>query len=654
MVPTHQANAQSASPSGQSVRPVEGLRPVAPQPAAPPSAAQMQPQPRSPSAALAHLQAISESTNRTAQTIIPKAVLPQTNAAPAANAPAAPWRQTDRRRASQPHDRIIGRVVYCSGSRATISTELSTILNATGIAWSVGQMISIDVGVNRVVALVYEIRTEVANWDDAKASSVNIEVELMGEVFVDDKGMDGFRSGVSRYPNVGSVAHEIRHSDLEVMHKLQDRKAAIIGQLSQNEDVSATISVDDVLQKHFALLGTTGVGKSCAATLLMRQCLAARPDLRIVLLDPHNEFGRTFESTALLLDSNSLELPYWLFRYDEFEDVVFRARVNAVESDILQDLIALAKAQYHAEKSGLIAQGTLRKSTDAGIFNADTPTPYRMADLFKLIDDILGHLEPRYDRSRLKALRVRLDGLVNDQRYAFMFPKGAIGDNFAAILANLFRLQGDGKQMSIVNLSGLPSDVTNAVVSVMARLSFDVAYASEGALHVMLVCEEAHRYIPQDAGAGFLPTRRAISRIAKEGRKYGCSIGVVSQRPCELDSTILSQCSTVFAMRLSNERDQNIMRSAISDSGASTIAFLSALDNREAIVFGEGVSMPMRFKFTNQKSEQLPSAPGTTVDSRAAKSNAKPVVPNAHNLVSRLRGLTDGGRSDPNAMPKVG
>ncbi|NJR20166.1 MAG: ATP-binding protein [Hyphomonadaceae bacterium] len=185
----------------------------------------------------------------------------------------------------------------------------------------------------------------------------------------------------------------------------------------------------------------------------------------------------------------------------------------------------------------------------------------------------------------------------------------------------MFRLPANGKPISIINLSGLPSEVTNAVVAVLARLSFDVAYASEGSLHVMLVCEEAHRYVPQDPNAGFEPARRAIARIAKEGRKYGCSIAVVSQRPGELDPTILSQCSTVFAMRLSNDRDQEIIRSAISDSSASTVSFLSALDNREAIVFGEGVATPMRFKFTFQEVARLPSAPGTSVVARSPSAN---------------------------------
>jgi hypothetical protein len=196
---------------------------------------------------------------------------------------------------------------------------------------------------------------------------------------------------------------------------------------------------------------------------------------------------------------------------------------------------------------------------------------------------------------------------MQDPRYAFLFTNGGLDDNFASVISTIFRIPGQGKPVSVLNLASVPSDVLNAVVSVLARLAFDVAYASRGALNVLLVCEEAHRYVPADAAQGFIPTRRAIARIAKEGRKYGCAVAIVTQRPGELDPTILSQCSTVFAMRLTNDRDQDIIKAAISDSSSSTISFLSALDNREAIAFGEAVAAPMRLYFTWQERARLPS-----------------------------------------------
>jgi uncharacterized protein len=175
-------------------------------------------------------------------------------------------------------------------------------------------------------------------------------------------------------------------------------------------------------------------------------------------------------------------------------------------------------------------------------------------------------------------------------------------------------------------------------VAVLARLAFDLAMWSGDTFEVLVLCEEAHRYVPQDAKLGFAPTRQSISRIAKEGRKYGCYIGVITQRPGELDPTILSQCSTVFAMRLGNDRDQEIIRSAISDSSASQITFLSAIGNREAIAFGEGVATPMRMRFTTQTQEQLPNA--ALHQNAFAIPGVKPQV-SIRSIVSRMRGGGD-------------
>ena len=175
----------------------------------------------------------------------------------------------------------------------------------------------------------------------------------------------------------------------------------------------------------------------------------------------------------------------------------------------------------------------------------------------------------------------------------------------------------------------------NSVASVLSRIAFDLAMMSQGAYEVLLLCEEAHRYVPHDQSSGFLPTRTSIARIAKEGRKYGAYLGIVTQRPGELDPTILSQCSTVFAMRLANELDQEIIRSALSDSSASTISFLSSLGNREAIAFGEAIATPMRIRFMLQESAHLPK----TVSGIAETDRADvPSTVNLRLLLGRMRG----------------
>ena len=186
---------------------------------------------------------------------------------------------------------------------------------------------------------------------------------------------------------------------------------------------------------------------------------------------------------------------------------------------------------------------------------------------------------------------------VSDPRYRFMFNSRLIEDTIHETIGNIFRVPHQGRPVTCFEMAGMPSEVVNSVCSVLARLAFDLALWSEGKLRLLLLCEEAHRYMPADPRLGFAPTRHALSRIAKEGRKYGCYLGVVTQRPGELDPTILSQCSTFFAMRLANEQDQAIIRSAIADSSASTLSFLSSMGQREAIAFGEGVATTMRLKF---------------------------------------------------------
>ena len=148
------------------------------------------------------------------------------------------------------------------------------------------------------------------------------------------------------------------------------------------------------------------------------------------------------------------------------------------------------------------------------------------------------------------------------------------------------------------------------MVSVLCRMAFDFGLWSDGAFPLLFVCEEAHRYASADRSIGFGPTRKAISRIAKEGRKYGVFLGLVTQRPAELDSTIISQCSTLFAMRMANERDQAIVRSAVSDAAANLLAFVPSLGTREVLAFGEGVALPTRLKFKQLAGEPHSAEPG--------------------------------------------
>jgi len=185
------------------------------------------------------------------------------------------------------------------------------------------------------------------------------------------------------------------------------------------------------------------------------------------------------------------------------------------------------------------------------------------------------------------------------------------GDTMAEVVSHLFRLPANGRPMTIMQLAGFPAEVVDSVVSVLCRMAFDFGLWSDGVSPLLFVCEEAHRYASADRNIGFGPTRKAVSRIAKEGRKYGVFLGLVTQRPAELDATIISQCNTLFAMRLANERDQALLRSAVSDAAANLLSFVPSLGTREVLAFGEGVALPTRLRFKEVPVHQLPRSEAT-------------------------------------------
>ncbi len=544
--------------------------------------------------------------------------------------------EADRRGDHQPTERQIGRVVFCDGGRATIATDATNLEGARVDFWSIGKLISINMGETRVVGLVYSMETNNGRWVDGNGNIISIRVELVGEIYIVD-GVTRFRKGVSSYPHIGAVAHRIRAGDLKVMHDLgADPTAVKIGVITQDENVPATVSVDMMLKRHFAVVGSTGVGKSSAVSMLLRSAVKAKPGLRVIILDPHNEYTAAFPDISLTLDSTTLELPFWMLRFEEFADIVFRGRAATdEENEILRDMISAARSRYAQGSSGptFTSQSPLlKKQAEGVILSADNPSPYRMIDLFQIIEEFIGKLDQRYSRYHLRNVKSRLEALHSDPRYKFMFGRTTIEDNAQQVISRIYRIPHMDKPITVIQLAGLPSDVVNAVASVLSRMAFDIAMLSGGSYEVLLLCEEAHRYVPA-AGDGFAPTRYAIARIAKEGRKYGCYLGVITQRPGELDPTILSQCSTVFAMRLSNDRDQEIIRSAIADSSASTIAFLSSIGNREAIAFGEGVATTMRMRFATIPRQALPA----TAFQVASGHGLAPADPDVRSIVGKMR-----------------
>ena len=302
---------------------------------------------------------------------------------------------------------------------------------------------------------------------------------------------------------MGAVTHRIRTTDLETMYANNSANTITIGKLTQDSSVVAKINFDKLMSRHFAVVGSTGVGKSSAVSLILRKIIEHRPEMRVMILDPHNEFGSAFTEHAAVTHSNDLHLPFWLFMFDELREVVFRGQrgLNA-ESELLRDLVSEAKERYQDNEAtgGVSAR---RVQSKAG-YTANSPVPFRLADLYKIVDERLGLLEGKSDKPVLKALRDRLVSISNDPRFAFAFDNANGGaDRMSEVIGDLFRIPQSGRPISVVDLSGIPSEVVNSVASVLCRLSFDLAVASQGAIQTLVVCEEAHRYIPADPEAGF-------------------------------------------------------------------------------------------------------------------------------------------------------
>ena len=505
-------------------------------------------------------------------------------------------------------DQSVGRIVSVTGSKAIVMLDCdkSNPGNTEAGRPEMGTLLAIDSPTTVVLAIVSALSVPVPAQRDEDNEVWIAELGLVGELWKNDEGKPtSFKRGTTFYPALGDRVRVALNSELDLAFCGNDPSRVRIGSVHQDSSIAAMVRVDDLLGKHFAILGTTGTGKSCTTALILRSILTKNPNAHLVLLDPHNEYAKAFGDWAEVISPRNFQLPLWLLNFEEAIEVLVGDPSKKAELDILQELIPIAKSRYSLGRG---ADNTrLRRGViDIARFTVDTPVPYRVSDLLSLIDDQMGKLENKKDLAPYRYLKTRIEALSQDGRYAFMFGSLTVHDGMAQILSRIFRVPVRGKPITILEMTGIPTEIVKVVVSVLCRMTFDFALWSEGQVPVTLVCEEAHRYVPQNASLGFEPCRRAIAKIAKEGRKYGASLCIVTQRPAEIDSTILSQCNTVFALRMANDHDQTIVASAISDNGSGMLEFLPTLGQREAIAFGDGVSLPVRIRFDELPAQYLP------------------------------------------------
>ncbi len=497
----------------------------------------------------------------------------------------------------------IGVILDIAGSSSAIALDLQRLQEcaedsdpSVALAGQVGSQIKIRVGRAWLLA---SVRTQ--RQDSKTPGGILANIDFLGEG--EEERLTGkihaFRRGVTRYPIPGALVYPATSNDLRQIYASDGRSSIQIGTVFPTRDIRAGLYIDSLLGKHFALLGSTGTGKSTSAALILHKICESAPEGHIVMIDPHGEYAAAFRNTGLIFDTSNLQLPYWLMNFEEHCEVLLTSQGEArqIDADIL------AKCLLQARMKNRLAEGM-------GKITVDSPIPYLLSDLSNILQNEMGKLDKGTNSIPYMRIKTKLDELKGDPRYQFMFSGVLVGDTMAEFIAKIFRLPASGKPISIVDVSGVPSEVTSTVVAVLGRLIFDFAIwaRDEETRPVLLVCEEAHRYVPNERNADGSSVGRVLSRIAKEGRKYGVSLGLITQRPSDLAEGVLSQCGTIIAMRLNNDRDQAFVKAAMPEGARGFLDSIPALRNRECIICGEGVSVPIRVAFDELEEIKRPAS----------------------------------------------
>ena len=497
----------------------------------------------------------------------------------------------------------IGVVVEIAGSGSAVVLDLQRLHECAddsdpsiALAGQVGSQIKIRVGKGWLLA---SVRTQ--RQDAKMQGGIMAQIDFLGEG--DEERLTGrihsFRRGVTLYPIPGALVYPATSKDLRQIYASDGRSSIQVGTVFPTKDIRAGLYVDAMLGKHFALLGSTGTGKSTSAALILHRICEHAPEGHIVMIDPHGEYSAAFKQTGMIFDVSNLQMPYWLMNFEEHCEVFLTSSGN----DRQEDMDILGRCLLQARQRNRLAE-TMGKIT------VDSPIPYLLSDLTNLITTEMGKLDKATSSAPFMRIKNKIDELKSDPRFQFMFSGMLVGDTMADFIAKIFRLPSEGKPISIIDVSGVPSDITSTVVAVLSRMVFDFAIwaRDEKTRPVLLVCEEAHRYVPNEKNADGSSVGRILSRIAKEGRKYGVSLGLITQRPSDLAEGVLSQCGTIISMRLNNERDQAFVKAAMPEGARGFLDAIPALRNRECIICGEGVSIPIRVAFDDLEESKRPAS----------------------------------------------
>ena len=502
---------------------------------------------------------------------------------------------------------LIGHLVEVRGDGmdARIIEEHSTaspiikVDNEEILAGNLGSYVVIRQSTIRVLALVFKM-WERDRFDSLGNRSSDRFISLIPVGEMNENNV--FARGVRHYPTPGASVYAVGMNEINAIFVKFREYQFFIGQLASHKNYHLSLDPRALFGRHFAILGQSGSGKSWAVTSLIQHTIKAMPKAHLIMLDLHGEYcwkndaGKIEsafpEEQVNYVDAMELEMPYWMMTYAELVDLFIDRddKGASLQMAFMREVLQQLKRK-EAKHIGL------------GMVSIDTPIYFSLAELYmqfkaaneerKDFGKTFGALFGQFDE-----FLIRMQSRFNDVRYDFLLkPKKRNNSASMADLLRQFIGLGEKKaNITVVDLSSVPTDVRPAVSAQVGRLAYEFNYwnPKRRDFPITLICEEAHAYIPREKGGQFEGTKKMMERIAKEGRKYGVSIGVISQRPTELSETMLSQCSSFICLRTTNPDDQAYIRGLVPEAEGDLTDILTSLGRGEALVLGEAAPLPTR------------------------------------------------------------
>lgn len=543
----------------------------------------------------------------------------------------------------------IGTVYSVSGNSVAVSMADSIKSNSPiidGIVYRIGQIgsfLKIPLGYTSLYGIVTQIGADAV--PDKVCEAIKENFNLLGNqqwlsmTLVGEQIGQRFERGISQSPTTGDAVHIVTIQDLEIVYGGYDEHSSInIGHISVSESLNAYLDLDRLVSRHFAILGSTGSGKSNAVGITLKSIIQKKfGKTRILLLDPHGEynsvFGKDSEVFRINTDKNAnhLYIPFWALSFQELVKL-FDGNISEQNKEYFRTKVLEAK------QIGAVANSI---NIDPTMISADSPIPFSLKQLWfkmdaferqtynvnndptKLALEKEGDAEtlvsnqykpagsgssPPFLNKAAKYMLPFLDSIrtkLQDRRFDFLFRPGEYAPDLSGKVAKdlsalLFSWIGNEKPITILDISDVPSDIMMSIAGTLLNITYEALFWGQEVevggrkQPLLIVLEEAHNYLR--SGENSIASRN-VQRIAKEGRKYGVGLMLVTQRPSELDETVLSQCGTIIALRMNNSKDRGYVSAAIQDELRSIVDLLPSLRTGEAIVSGEGVSIPSRIQF---------------------------------------------------------